>query len=227
MIDASGAHVVERLASRVRAEGAELVLAGITPGDRNARALRTHGAFARSEHRHWYPDVDRALEHAERRLLDAAGQQPIDEELPIERLPLVKTMTSAQCAALAAHLLRVELATHAVVFRRGEPGDRLYVLAKGSVSILADIDEGIDDAHRLASFAPGVVFGEAAMLDGGGRSASAVADEASVVYVLTAASLDSLRAEEPELAYVLLLNIARELSARLRFATATIQGGDR
>jgi hypothetical protein len=45
--------------------------------------------------------------------------------------------------------------------------------------------------------------------------------------VLTRADFDALREREPALANVVLLNIARELSARLRFATATIQAADR
>ena len=124
-------------------------------------------------------------------------------------------------------LTRVELAAGEVLFRRGEPGDRLYVIAQGSISILADVDEGVASAHRLASFGPGVVFGETAMLDRGGRSAGAAADEHSVLYVLTRADFDTLREREPALANLVLLNIARELSARLRFATATIQAADR
>ena len=65
------------------------------------------------------------------------------------------------------------------------------------------------------------------MLDGGGRTASGVADEPSVAYVLTRAALDAISADEPELATLVLLNIARQISARLRFATAAIQAAER
>jgi len=64
------------------------------------------------------------------------------------------------------------------------------------------------------------------MLDGGGRTATAVADEPSVVYVLTRANLDAIRAADPTLASQVLLNLAKQLSARLRFAAATIQAAD-
>ena len=227
MIDASGAHAFERLASRARSQGTQLVLASLVAGDRHARALRAHGAFPRAEDRHWYPDADRALEYAERSLLDDAGQQVFADELPLEKLSLLESLEPPQREKLRGYLSRVELAAQEVLFRRGEPGDRLYALAKGGVSILADIDEGATSAHRLASFAPGVIFGETAMLDGGGRTAGAVADEPSVVYELTRANLETIRATEPELANLVLLNIARQLSARLRFATATIQTAER
>jgi len=227
MIDASGANALDRLASRLAQAGTQLLLAGLLEGQRHARALRAYGAFGHEDRRHWYADVDRAFEAAERALLDEAGAQLPHDELPLERLALLEGIDAGQRERLRAMLTRVELATHEVLFRRGEPGDRLYVIAQGSISILANVDDGVAAAHRLASFGPGVVFGEAAMLDGQGRSAAAAADEPSVLYVLTRADFDSLRERDPALANLVLLNIARELSARLRFATATIQATDR
>ncbi len=227
MIDASGAHALDRLAGRLERAGSQLVLAGLVEGQRHARTLRAYGAFGHEDGRHWYPDVDRALEAAERTVLDEAGAQMPCDELPLERLALLEGIDADQRERLRPLLTRAELAAHEVLFRRGEPGDRLYVLARGSISILASVDEGVASAHRLASFGPGVVFGETAMLDGRGRSAAAAADEPSVLYVLTRADFDALQARDPALANLVLLNIARELSARLRFATATIQAADR
>jgi len=227
MIDASGAHALDRLASRLASAGSTVLLAGLSEGDRHARTLRAYGAFVHGNDGSWYPDVDRALEMAERALLDEAGAQLPLEELPLEGLALLQGVDAVQRESLRALLTRIELAANEVLFRRGEPGDRLYAIAKGSISILADVDQGVKAAHRLASFGPGVVFGETAMLDGGGRTAGAAADEASVVYVLTREGFDAIRGGEPALANVLLLNIARELSARLRFASATIQAADR
>lgn len=226
MIDASGAFVLDRLATRLQRRGARMVLAGIAPRDRRARALRAYGVQQLGE-RVWYPDSDRAIEAAERAVLAESGIPIVAQELPLAELSLVEGMDEAQCAATAGYLTRLELAAGQILFHRGEPGDRLYVLAKGSVSILADMTAGVSAAHRLASFAPGVIFGETAMLDGGGRSAGAAADEASVVYELTRADLDAIREREPQLAGLLLLNVARQVSARLRFASAAIQAADR
>ena len=226
MIDASGVFVLERLATRLQAADARVVLAGIVPGDRHARALRTNGVRLLREEA-WHADSDRALEEAERATLARLGAARTAQELPPAALSLLEGMDDAQRAAMLRYLTRVELAAGEILFRRGEPGDRLYVLAKGSVSILADLTHGVAAAHRLASFAPGVIFGETAMLDAGGRTAGAAADEPSVVYVLTRADLDRIRAEEPALAILVLLNVARQLSARLRFATATIQAAER
>ena len=98
------------------------------------------------------------------------------------------------------------------------------MLTEGSVSIRYR-SENRD--HRLITCAPGVVFGEIALLDGAGRSADAVADEDSVVYELTQAELDDIQAREPALAAQLMLNIARQLSVYLRFASANLREADR
>lgn len=226
MIDASGAFILERLATRLHATKARMMLAGIVAGDRRARALLVNGVRVLGEEA-WHADADRALEEAERALLAEAGVARSGAELSLDALSLLEGMDDAQRAAMARHLVRVELAAGEILFRRGEPGDRLYVLAQGSVSILADLANGAAAAHRLASFTPGVIFGETAMLDGGGRTAGCAADAPSVVHVLTRASFDEIRAREPALANVVLLNVARQVSARLRFATATIQAADR
>ncbi len=51
------------------------------------------------------------------------------------------------------------------------------------------------------------------MPDGGGRTATAMANPPSVVYVLSPADLDEIRGTYPPLASQLLLNVAKALSA--------------
>jgi len=203
----------------VRANGTRFVLAGIVPGDKHARALHAHGALV-TQHQTSFADVDRALEHAERDVLDSLGMPRADHELPLAEVALFEDLTDEQRARLEARLERRELAPEEILFRRGEPGDRVFVLVKGSVTMMSEGDG--KQGRRLASFAPGVVFGEAAMLDGGGRTATGVADEPSAVYMLTREAMEILRKEDSTLALAVLRNIARQLSARLRFANRTI-----
>jgi SulP family sulfate permease len=64
-------------------------------------------------------------------------------------------------------------------------------------------------------------FGETAVLDGGGRTADAVADvDGTVVHELPAAQLRILRFGDPDLAAQLYRNLALHLSERLRGAAA-------
>ena len=63
-----------------------------------------------------------------------------------------------------------------IVFRAGEEGDALYIVARGKVDVT---EGGGADCHSLAELGPGQAFGEMALLSGAPRTATiqtAVAD---------------------------------------------------
>lgn len=72
---------------------------------------------------------------------------------------------------------------------------------------------------RLATFTPGTVFGELALLNEAKRSASVVANEELVCYGLTKSDFTALAREAPMVAIKLIAALGRELSLRLRAAT--------
>jgi len=218
-IDATGALALEQLARRLAATGATLLLAGVTEEGRHGRALAAAGTFAAPEMRRWFVDADQAIGWAEDRLL-GVSRSAAPEEIPFERLALAAGLDEAELASLRRSLRRAELDADEVLFREGEPGDRLYVLARGAVSILV---QGGGQQRRIVTFAPGSVFGEAAMLDGAPRSATATVVEDAVVYSLSRRELDALTRSDPGLASKLLVNLGRHLSARLRQTTDTLR----
>jgi CRP-like cAMP-binding protein len=75
---------------------------------------------------------------------------------------------------------------------------------------------------RLATFAPGTIIGELAILDEGVRSATVVADTELVCRTLTTSNFAAVSAKLPSIAIRLLAAIARDLSGRLRTANRTI-----
>ena len=99
------------------------------------------------------------------------------------------------------------------LFRQGDPGDRLYVLTQGSISIVGGNGPV---RQRFESFSPGVMMGDMSMLDGVGRSADAIADNEVVVWSLTRATYEALVLDDPLLGERLTRNIAIHLSERLR-----------
>ena len=84
----------------------------------------------------------------------------------------------------------------AVIFREGDAGDAIYVIARGRVRISRRISGG---EEAFAVLSPGEIFGEMALLDpGSGRSADAVVHEDAVVLELSRARFDALEAADPE-----------------------------
>jgi MFS superfamily sulfate permease-like transporter len=220
MIDASGAVMLEQLSKRLADNGVELFLAHVTPENRHGRTLTQLGTFLARPRTDWFEDVDRALEAAEVGLLAGDTDSTRGEEIPLESSSLFARFTREDCDRVRPHLLRRELAAGEVLFREGEPGDRLYVLTRGSVTIFAGTGR---ERPRIGTFEPGVIFGEMAMLDGAARSATAVADRAAVAVSLSAAAVTQLLAEDPDLGGRLLLNIGRHLANRLRLTTDALR----
>ena len=218
-IDATGALGLEQLAKRLRGRKVNLALAGVTPEGRHGVALVAYGVFADPKARHWFADADQAIEWAERRLLGSADSFS-PREIPLERLAFAAGLDALELEALRRALRRKELDPGETLFREGEPGDHLYLLARGAVSIMMG---RAGRGSRIVTFAPGSIFGEAAMLDGGMRSATAVVAEDAVVYSLSRARLEQVAASHPALANKLLLNLGRHLSGRLRQTTDALR----
>jgi SulP family sulfate permease len=108
------------------------------------------------------------------------------------------------------------------LFRRGDPGDALYFIERGHVSVLLRLDDG--QTKRLRAFGPGTIVGEMAIYSHQPRSADVVADTGCRVRKLSAQDLERLEREHPEVAVQFHRFVVRLLSARLAAANEEIRG---
>ncbi len=211
-VDASGAMGLHRLQAQLQRQGRTLLLAGVAEGSRHGQVLSAHGVASQGG---WWPDADRALEAAERRLLEDAGVALAGLRVEPAHSGLFEGLTAEQAGRMLTRMGERELAAGERLFSQGEPGDALYLLESGSVSM---VDR--ERSQRFVSFSAGMCFGETAVLDPQGRTADALADEASRLRVLPAAELQQLGRQDPAIAATLYRNLARHLSERLRAAAA-------
>jgi signal-transduction protein with cAMP-binding, CBS, and nucleotidyltransferase domain len=166
-------------------------------------------------------DVDRAIEAAEDLLL--ADRAPVPAVIGLYETPLLQGLDDAERRALGPLLQPLQLAAGETLFEQGDAGDRLFLLLSGSVSVVTRPDaEG--RSQRFLSISPGMLLGETALLDGGGRSAGAVADSDATLVALDGSALDSLEHSHPGLAASLYRRIAVHLSQRLRGAAPAWAG---
>jgi CRP-like cAMP-binding protein len=100
----------------------------------------------------------------------------------------------------------------------------MLIVTKGTASAYLQMP---NTTMRLATFAPGTIFGELAILDAGARSATVIADKELICRTLTTSNFAALSASLPRVAIRLLAAIANELSGRLRTANRTIHQLDR
>ena len=130
-------------------------------------------------------------------------------------------MSNDELAVIRAMVTRRAYRKGEIVFREGDDGDELYVVAHGSASARLRLP-GENRETRLAAFSLGTVFGELALLDQAARSATVRADDDLVCYVLSHANFRTLTQDHPTIAIKLITNLGREMSRSLRRSTRTI-----
>jgi anti-anti-sigma regulatory factor len=210
-VDETGVLALQQLQVQLQRRGATLRLAGVMPDSPRSRALSAFGCTAAS-----WPDIDRAVEAAERQLLGVGADAAL-APVALADCSLLQGIDGDDLARVHARLRTQRLRAGEMLFAEGSAADCLYVLTEGSVSVVSAPQAGVQQ-QRYLSLSPGMMFGETAMLDGSGRSAGVVADGDAVVHALTRADLDALGAAHPQLASRLYRNIALHLSQRLRSA---------
>ncbi|MCB9601579.1 MAG: cyclic nucleotide-binding domain-containing protein [Sandaracinus sp.] len=131
---------------------------------------------------------------------------PLYERLRFLRsVPLFRELTSDDVLQLAERVEQVERRQGELVFTKGDPGEDLYLVVRGRVSI---VDGGI----TLAQLGERELFGELAVLDHQPRSADALCVEDSVLLRLRGADVDELLERRPKA----MREIVRVLARRLR-----------
>ena len=211
-IDETGVQLLQDLQARTEARGVMLRIAGLR---RSLQPLLLDLQVQTSA------DVDRAIEAAEDLLL--TDRAPVPAIIGLYETPLLQGLDDAERRALEPLLQPLQLAAGETLFEQGEAGDRLFLLLCGSVSVITRPDaEG--RSQRFLSISPGMLLGETALLDGGGRSAGAVADSDATLVALDGSALDSLERTHPRLAARLYRRIAVHLSQRLRGAAPAWAG---
>lgn len=216
-IDESGALALARLRQRLARQGQLLLLAHVNAPSNHAQQLRSFG-FDNSVGDDLFDDADRAVEHGERLLLAELGGAADDHHVSAHDNALLQGIDPAAARLVLARLRPLSLTAGTTLFHQGDPADGVYLVLRGSVSVVATAREGTR-RQRFVSLSPGTLFGEMAMLDGDGRTADAIADTDCELLLLDAKSLQQLAAAHPDVAAALYRNMARYLATRLRVAS--------
>jgi CRP/FNR family cyclic AMP-dependent transcriptional regulator len=93
----------------------------------------------------------------------------------LQGVPLFTGLDAKAMADLACRVRQQEFAKDETIFRRGDPGDMLYVIYRGRIRIELPSEDGPPVILRVME--AGDFFGELALCDGKPHSASAVAME--------------------------------------------------
>jgi SulP family sulfate permease len=223
-IDLTGTQLLRQIADRVEEKGHHLLLSYLdVPGDKNKERLRSYledvGVTDVLGRDHIFPNTDHALEWAEDHLImdvmveSKAGKR----KLELKDISVFQDLSPEQLATVEKYLRPVSFKAGEVIFKEGDPGDGMYFILSGYVSVF-----GGQRAHRLATIAEGVFFGDMAILGDMPRSATVRAEADSELLFMSKEDFWKLNEDEPLLAAYILRRIAWELSHRLRLTNTEV-----
>lgn len=121
----------------------------------------------------WMQLLLSTVENKEETMKTSGQSQSINS---IDRVMLLKTsalfeeIRDNRLLDIADHMQEVSVNADTYVFKKGDPGDSLYIITGGEVAI-------IDEGHELTRFSKGDFFGDLSLLDPAPRSASAKATQ--------------------------------------------------
>lgn len=142
--------------------------------------------------------------------------------IPLDRLSVIPVLSGVAPelrTRLAERLTEEKIPAGRLVFSEGGPGDAVYFIAEGKVSIQKTLDKARGLSKTLAVMQTGDFFGEMALLEREPRSASAIALEPTILLVLPVEDVKNWLSADARVPLRLFLPFVEALSARLRETT--------
>jgi SulP family sulfate permease len=168
------------------------------------------------------PSLDHGLEWCENQILAHQGITDLTGVFEKIEKQLKRAIPDLQdVKRLTKYLEKKEVEKGECLIRQGDQPDEMYFVEAGLVSAQLELPDG--QIMRLSSMRGGTTVGEMGMYLGSTRTASVVADRASIVYRLSKDALEEMKKKDPEVAALLHQWIASLLAERLADNNRTIE----
>lgn len=224
-LDLTAAHILEQMQAQLRARGAGAVFCNLPrslSGQSDVAAyLIELGVLQAGEHGRLFAQLSDALEAAEERILAEHGVADAGDETSLDLLDMAMFGGRKQKTIdeLRQFVEQRSVAPLGFIFRQGDTGDHIFFVRKGRVRIeLAVAGRKL----HVATVGRADFFGEMAFLDGGARSADAVAETQVELYALSRQRFDDIAQAHPRLGQGVFASLASALALRLRAADGEI-----
>ena len=217
-LDSSAAGSFAKLARYAKERGFTVLLASVSAPV--SAMFRREGLLAAEGPVRVLPDLDRALEWSETRLLERERLAMLDAVVPIEQTLATAFSDPVDRTVFARHLAPHEFAAGETLIAQGADSDDLLFLESGRVEVRLELAGRA--ALRLRGMEPGTVVGEIAFYLGVPRSASVVATQPGRAYRLTRAALEQIERERPRIATLFHQHMARLIAGKLNDTNATL-----
>jgi len=221
--DLTTARLLSQTASRLKQQGRILAVSYLERDGVLGLVSQEGGLLEALGEDGLFPDTDHALEHFEERILaEFGGEAAQAGDVPLEAMPILRGLSPEDVDTVRGLMQLGEFAQGDVLFQEGDTDRDLFLITDGAADVTIGVGTS-DRRKRLTTFAPGTVIGEMALLEGEPRSATVAAREPLRCWRLGRAAFEQLEREHPHIGLVLLRNLARLLSERVRSANDVIR----
>jgi CRP-like cAMP-binding protein len=138
----------------------------------------------------------------------------------LPQVPIFGGLADDELDRVQALLVERRVGEGASVFREGEPGRELFVIASGRAAVSKRSRDGAE--VYLCDLGPGACFGEMALIGITVRTATIVALTPLDLAALPYAAIARLSSERPGTFTMLVMNLAREICRRLQQSDARL-----
>lgn len=163
-----------------------------------------------------FDDNDPALEWCEEKVLEKHWVTHPPAASTTVECELFEGLTKDEIQTVTRLLKPRLYDANEAIIKVGDAAQELFILVSGRVSVLVGAEGGVK--RRLATFSPGMIFGEVALIDSAPRSATILADSAVDCVLLSLADFERLGETHPTIKIKLLENLSRGLCRKLRKA---------
>lgn len=132
----------------------------------------------------------------------------------LRRLSILAGLRDDVIASIGEYATRLDIEKDQLIFREGEPSKSMAVVLEGTLDIVKRAHNGAEMC--IATLGPGEVVGEMSLIDIQPCSADVWARAPASVVILKHSDLANLYRGDAPSYTLLVLNIAREISIRLR-----------
>ncbi len=224
-VDLTAVHMLEQVQGMLAERKAFLIFSHLpenVPSGQDMRKYFDALGLVREERRvQTFGELDQALEWIEQRLLaEEKLVRPDEQALELREIDIFIGRKEETLAAVESAMERRSYKSGEKIFSRGDRGDELFLIRRGSVRIMLPISA--TQAHHLATFGRGDFFGEMAFLEPEPRSADAFAYADTDLFVLSRKRFETLSAVHHRVGLGLALSVARVLANRLRHANTEL-----
>lgn len=132
-------------------------------------------------------------------------------------------ITDEQMQRVIPHLKEEHFNEGQVIVLEGDEGDRIYFICEGSVEVLKEQDgPNGPEQEKLAKLQAGDTFGEMELIDIQHRAATVRAVEPVTTVSFSNKDLYQIYHEDMKVYTLIIMNLAREISRRLRKMDALV-----